>query len=161
MKHFIKFLFFLLTGINSLCAQTTVSGSVSDNKGNAIPGANVFIKDTYDGATSDADGKFSFTTTESGEHMITVSFIGFETWEQELILDSSEKRMNIKMKEAVNELKTVIIAAGAFEASDEKKMVILRALDIVTTAGASGADLAARPESVVSGNRRRVDADAW
>ena len=66
------------------------------------------------------------------------SFIGFEKWEQKIKLDSSEKKVRVRLKESVNELKTVTIAAGAFEASDEKKMVILRPLDIVTTAGAGG-----------------------
>jgi vitamin B12 transporter len=137
MKRFIFFIL-LIAGPATLIAQTTVSGTVTDNKGIGIPGANIFIKDTYDGATSDDEGKFSFATSETGEHILSVSYIGFETWEQKIILDSAEKKVKIKMKEAINELKTVTIAAGAFEASDEKKMVILRALDIVTTAGAGG-----------------------
>ena len=137
MIRLIFFIFFF-AGYNFLNAQTTVSGTITDSKGNGIPGANVFIKDSYDGITSDAVGKFSFSTSEKGEQILTVSFIGFETWEQKIKLDSAEKKVRVKLKDAINELKTVTIAAGAFEASDEKKMVILRPLDIVTTAGASG-----------------------
>ena len=123
---------------NFLKAQTLIDGSITDAKGKAIPGANIFIKETYDGTTSDADGKFSFTTNEKGEQVLAVSFIGFEKWEQRINLDSATIKVRVKLKDAVSELKTVTIAAGAFEASDEKKMVILRPLDIVTTAGASG-----------------------
>jgi hypothetical protein len=42
------------------------------------------------------------------------------------------------MQEGFNALKMVVISAGAFEASDEKKVTILRPLDIVTTASAGG-----------------------
>jgi len=128
----------LILSHQQLFAQTTISGVVTDSKGNGIPGANVFIKDSYDGTTSDLNGAFSFVTGETGEQILVASFIGFEALEQKVKLDSAEVKIKIKLKDAVNELKTVTIAAGAFEASDERKMVILRPLDIVTTAGAGG-----------------------
>ncbi len=134
----IKLFFLMMISHLQMFAQTSVSGIITDTKGNAIPGANVFIKDSYDGATSDNNGSFTFTTSETGERMLVASFIGFESWEQKINLDSATIRIRIKLKDAINELKTVTIAAGAFEASDEKKMVILRPLDIVTTAGANG-----------------------
>ena len=136
--HCLLLFVIFLTVSGSLSAQTTVSGVVTDQKGNGIPGANVFIKDSYDGASSDVDGKYSFVTSETGEKILSVSFIGFEKWEQKINLDSAEKKVRVRLKESISELKTVTIAAGAFEASDEKKMVILRPLDIVTTAGAAG-----------------------
>ena len=46
--------------------------------------------------------------------------------------------INVELKELFNELNAVVITAGAFEASDEKKNTILKPLDIVTTAGADG-----------------------
>lgn len=121
-----------------LIGQTTISGVVSDQQGKGIPGANIFIKDSYDGTTSDVNGKFSFSTAETGDQILAVSFIGFKPSEQKIILNGSNVEIKIKLKESLNELKAVTIAAGAFEASDEKKMVILKPLDIVTTAGASG-----------------------
>jgi vitamin B12 transporter len=131
-------LFILIFSAREMYAQTTISGAVTDQKGGAIPGANIFLKDTYDGATSAADGSFSFMTTEKGDQVLSVSILGFEKWEQKILLDSAVKKIKVKLKESVSELKTVTIAAGAFEASDEKKVVMLRPLDIVTTAGANG-----------------------
>ena len=90
-----------------LNAQTKVIGVVVDAQGKGIPGANVFIKDSYDGASSDSTGKFSFTTTETGEHFLSVSFLGFEKWEQRILLDTAERKVRVKMKEEVNELKAV------------------------------------------------------
>lgn len=121
-----------------LFSQSRISGTVIDVQGKPIPGANVFIKDSYDGSSTDANGKFSFSTDETGEKIISVTFLGFENFEQKILLDGKEKTLKISLKEKINELNTVTISAGAFEASDEKKMVFLKPLDIVTTAGANG-----------------------
>ncbi|MFN8166476.1 MAG: TonB-dependent receptor [Bacteroidia bacterium] len=136
MKTLATLLLFLCSGY--LFGQTTISGLVTDEQNKPVPGANIFIKDSYDGTTSDANGKFSFSTDESGEKTLVVTFIGFVQNEQKVMLDGKAVDVKIKMKEAVTELKAVTIAAGAFEASDEKKMVMLRPLDIVTTAGSNG-----------------------
>ena len=121
-----------------LFAQTKLSGIVNDPKGNPLPGVNVFIKDTYDGATTDMNGHFNFSTEETGKHFLEMSMIGFENAEREIELNGTEININTKLKEKANELNTVTVTAGSFEASDEKKMVMLRPLDIVTTAGAAG-----------------------
>jgi hypothetical protein len=135
----IAILFYTLIGLQTLAfSQTTITGVVKDAKGATLPGVNVFIKDTYDGATSDASGKFSFTSDETGEHILASTFIGFQPYEQKIVLNGQPITLTIQLKDAISELKTVTISAGSFEASDEKKMVILRPLDIVTTAGASG-----------------------
>ncbi len=136
MKTKLLLLFGLL--LNQVSAQTTIIGTVKDSKGTSLPGVNIFIKDSYDGATSDEAGKYSFATTEAGDKILIATSIGFQAFEQKVSLSSQPLTINIILKDAVSELKTVTISAGSFEASDEKKMVMLRPLDIVTTAGASG-----------------------
>jgi len=138
MKAKLIFFFPLLLLMVGANAQTIISGVVKDSKGISLPGVNIFIKDTYDGTTSDASGKYSFTTEETGEKILIATSIGFQPFEQKITIASEPISVSIKMKDAISELKTVTISAGSFEASDEKKMVMLRPLDIVTTAGASG-----------------------
>lgn len=122
----------------ALHAQTTVSGTVSDNKKQSVPGANIILEGTYDGTTSDAEGLYSFTTEEQGKQLLMVSFIGYETYSDTIILNGGSMQIDIVLKEQFNELNAVVISAGAFEASDEKKNAMLKPLDIVTTAGANG-----------------------
>lgn len=138
MKAKLLFFFPLLLLMVGANAQTIISGVVKDSKGISLPGVNIFIKDTYDGTTSDASGKYSFTTEETGEKILVATSIGFQPFEQKITIASEPISVSVKMKDAISELKTVTISAGSFEASDEKKMVMLRPLDIVTTAGASG-----------------------
>jgi hypothetical protein len=128
----------LLFVVKTINAQTILSGKITDTKGNPVAGANVVIKDSYDGASTDGSGNFKFTTTDSGLVTVVASMIGFNNDEKRTTLHGGEAFITFILKEKNNELNTVTITAGAFEASDEKKMVILRPLDIVTTAGSNG-----------------------
>jgi hypothetical protein len=131
------FILFILFGSLNVFPQVRISGKITDKKSNPIPGANVFIKDTYDGNTSASDGKYSFSTSEEGEKILVASFIGYQTKEEKIILSGKNLSINFILEESTSQLNQVVISAGSFEASDEKKGVILRPLDIVTTAGAN------------------------
>ena len=140
MKNFL--LLILLLSTAPLSAQALLSGQVTDRKGHALPGANVLLKGAYDGATADTLGKFSFKTFEKDSATLLVSYIGYEPFEQKLILQGKPQTFTVKLEESASELNTVVITAGSFEASDEKRMTMLKPLDIVTTAG-GGADITA------------------
>ncbi len=132
IKIFIP-IFFIIILSSLVYTQTKISGKVTDENGEALPGANVFLKDTYDGVSSNSDGSFSFTTDEEGNGTLVVSFVSYKTYSQAVTLDGRDKFFNIILEEESSELGTVVISAGSFEASDEKKSIILRPLDIVTT----------------------------
>ena len=118
-------------------AQTTISGKVTDTKGEAIFGANVYLDGTYDGGSTDEEGKFTFTSSEKGTQTLIVSFISFE--EFSITADiSSFKELKIKLREDVNTLDAVIINAGTFEAGEKARVTALKPLDVVTTASALG-----------------------
>lgn len=121
----------------ALQAQTTIFGTVSTTKGERVTGANVVVEGTYDGATTDTLGRFSFKTSEKDAQRLVVTFIGCDTLKRAVILRGGNFDADFKLKEIVNELNEVTITAGSFEASDEKKTTVLKPLDIVLTAGAS------------------------
>jgi hypothetical protein len=113
--------------------QTKISGRVTDNSNTPLPGANIYIKDTYDGVTSKEDGSYSFKSTEKGEITLVASFVGYHTFEKKITLSKGELKIDITLEEEVTEMNAVVISAGSFEASDEKKGVILRPMDVLTT----------------------------
>ena len=119
-----------------LYAQTTVSGTIRTENREPLAGASISLEESYDGATSLADGRFSFVTTDKGKKKLIVSFMGYKDQEQIVNLDSAQVVVDLVLYEAVTELKLVTITAGSFEASDKKRGTILKPLDIVTTAGA-------------------------
>jgi len=121
----------------SLSAQSVISGKVTNNKGVPIEGANVYLEGTYDGTTTDKEGKFSFTTAETGSQTLIVSFISYEKFT--MIGDISYmKNVDIKLREDVSALDAVVLSAGTFEAGDNSKVNALKPLDVVTTASALG-----------------------
>ncbi|HEX9509025.1 MAG TPA: carboxypeptidase-like regulatory domain-containing protein [Puia sp.] len=125
-----------------LNAQTLVSGTVKDTKGHPVRGASITIKDSYDGAVSDSIGAFHFSASEKGQFTITVTNIGYSSFEQSITLGSAPIILNPVIKEQLSELKAVTITAGSFTAGDAKRGAVLSSLDVATTAG-SNADITA------------------
>lgn len=148
-----KLFLLLLTSITfSSFAQITLFGKVTDKKGEPLSFANISIEGTYDGVSSDIDGIFSFTTEEKGPHVLQISMIGYNTLKESVMLADSNFTFDFKLVEAINSLNAVVVTAGLFEASDEKKMVMLKPMDIVTTAGA-GADIVSVMQFLPGANR--------
>ncbi len=121
--------------------QVKLTGLISNADGEALPGVNVFLVDTYDGTSTDDQGKFEFSTTEKGERTLQATFVGFKPYKQQIKIVDRDFQFEIILEEEINELKAVTITAGAFSASDESRRTVFRALDIATTAGAT-ADIA-------------------
>ncbi len=136
MRRLILSLIFSVPAV--VLAQVKVTGKLTDNKNRPLAGASITIRNSYDGTTSDSLGNFSFTTTEKGTQVLEATISGYSSYEKNITLDKPEIILNISVKELITELKAVVITAGAFEASDQKKTTVLSSLDIVTTAGAQG-----------------------
>ncbi len=135
MKILLSILILIIT--HQLNAQTLISGKVTDNKGVAIIGANVYLGGTYDGSTTIADGTFAFKTEESGSQTLIVSYLSYETFT--MVGDVTfMKDLKIKLRDDVSTLDAVVLSAGTFSAGDNSKVTVLKPLDVVTTASALG-----------------------
>ena len=121
-------------------AQSIISGIVKDVKGKPIEYVNVFIKNSTDGSVTDSLGRFKIITKLQGNQVINVSFIGYEQISYPLTIVDKEYTLSFKLKEAANILDEIVISAGTIEANNERKVTILKPLDIVTIAG-GGADI--------------------
>jgi len=132
----------LVTTCLMVQAQATITGKVASTSGESITGANIYLENTYDGASSDSTGHFSFTTSESGKQVLMATFIGYKPWKQEVTL-SSNIEVNIVMEESINSIGAVTITAGSFAAADETRASVMEPLDIYTTASANGDVIAA------------------
>jgi iron complex outermembrane receptor protein len=62
-------------------AQSQVTGVVTDNQKNPLPGANVIIKGTKYNTISDANGKFSIETHEKLPFSLLIQYVGYTTSE--------------------------------------------------------------------------------
>ncbi|MCX8490560.1 MAG: carboxypeptidase-like regulatory domain-containing protein [Cyclobacteriaceae bacterium] len=137
MRLLISFVLFIIASVDCL-SQSTLSGKIADSQGNSLPGASIYILNTLDGVSANAEGDYTLVTSEKGNQIMVVSSIGYETINQAIVLENKTYTLNFKLKEAVSELDEVVISAGTIEATNDRKVAVLRPLDIVTTAGAAG-----------------------
>ena len=138
MKSVICILTVLLK-LSDLSAQIVLSGRVTDQKQMPLPGANIFLQGSYDGTTADSLGNFYFKSKMQGSQILSVTFIGYKPLLRKLDLDSAKTIvLNLELEETGGQIDEVVINAGAFEASDEKKAVVMRLMDISTTPSAQG-----------------------
>ncbi|WP_152285765.1 TonB-dependent receptor [Flavicella marina] len=141
MKRFIVISCLLMLSISG-SSQTNIDGFVLNQNKEPIIGANVYLKGTYSGGMTDDTGHFEFATQSKGKQTLVVSYVSFET--KELVLDVSKMlSLEVKLKEDVNSLDAVVIAAGTFSSGDNSKVATLKPLDVVTTASALGDPIAA------------------
>src|SRR5688572_25855348 len=141
MKRFQSgfFLLLLICFLQQGYTQVTVKGTVKSNRSKDLYGVSISLKDSYDGATTDSSGNFSFKTTEKGQHLLVASSVGHKPYEQPIKLEGDVVNVAITLKEEITELEAVSISAGTFEASDRKRAsAVLDPIDIVTTASANG-----------------------
>ena len=136
MKHFSTILLMLVA--ISASAQQTITGTITDKKGTPVINANIYFEGSYEGTISDAEGHFELTTDLDGEQLFTVSFIGYEPYNRLIHLSGKDTLLYVVLKPEVSELNEVVITAGVFSASDEKKSATLSSYDISSTASALG-----------------------
>jgi TonB-linked SusC/RagA family outer membrane protein len=88
-------------------AKKTISGKVTDDKNNTLPGVSISIKGTKYNAATDFDGSYSLTYTPSGTNQtIVFSYVGFI--EKTETLDNRSV-INVSMQEETNKLNEVIV----------------------------------------------------
>ncbi|MDP4286273.1 MAG: TonB-dependent receptor [Bacteroidota bacterium] len=134
-----KLLFFLFILTSSFAfGQVKINGKITDHKNKSLPGISVSLLNSYDGATTDSAGNYSFGTSEKGDQTLSATGSGYRSYEEKIKITSSPINLNIELKELITELKAVVISAGTFEASDAKRATALNPIDIVTTASANG-----------------------
>ncbi|MFC3334257.1 SusC/RagA family TonB-linked outer membrane protein [Flavobacterium palustre] len=108
MKHsFVKYLVFfsiMLTNMIALAQTNTITGTVKDNAGMPIPGANVLIKNTSSGVQTDFDGKFAIKAKP--EDILVASFIGMKTTE---IKVGNQTNINFKLEDEGAKLEEVVV----------------------------------------------------
>lgn len=85
--------------------QFEVLGTVTDQAGQPLPGANIIEKGTANGAQADFDGKFSLYL-KSETAILVVSYVGFNTKE---ITVNGQSTLNIVLQENISSLDEVVV----------------------------------------------------
>ncbi|MBK9272617.1 MAG: SusC/RagA family TonB-linked outer membrane protein [Saprospiraceae bacterium] len=104
--YLVFLLFFTVLGVME--AQRMVKGTITDNSGSPVIGANVVVKGTTIGTITDVNGMYSLSVPE-GTTMLVVSYTGFKTKEVNLGVSNM---VDISLEEGVLLQEAVITALG-------------------------------------------------
>lgn len=92
-----------------------VTGRVTDENGQPLPGVTVLLKGTTLGTATDAEGKYGLMIPK-GESILLFSMVGMEDVEAKAASAGEEIRIDVVMKNVVNELDDVVVT-GYFNKS--------------------------------------------
>ncbi|WP_112113119.1 TonB-dependent receptor [Flavobacterium aciduliphilum] len=104
--YFILTLFFCSISF----AQSTISGSVKDNKNEPIPGANIKVVGESAGSVSDVDGKFVIKVTKKPPFTLEISSIGYAT--QKVQVTSASQKVDVVLNSTDTQLDEIVVAAS-------------------------------------------------
>lgn len=110
MNRILGSLLFSILALGTFAQKGTISGTITGlegGKAQPMPFVNVALKGSSTGATTDLDGRFSFTA-EPGSHTLLVSFVGFEPVERAVsVVAGQTARVDIELKGQAVEMKAV------------------------------------------------------
>jgi TonB-linked SusC/RagA family outer membrane protein len=99
----LSFLFIIMSS-STLLAQIKVTGKVTDDKGSPIPGANVQIKNTSKGVSTDIDGVYKLEANKGA--ILIFTYLGFNTQEKTV---GTELTINVSLREDSQQLNEVVV----------------------------------------------------
>jgi TonB-linked SusC/RagA family outer membrane protein len=102
---------------NAAFQQTRISGKVSDDAGVGMPGVNVILKGSSNGATTDADGVYAMNiSSDERDGILVFSFIGYAPQEVPINAQSS---INVTLLPDIQQLtEVVVVGYGTQEKRD-------------------------------------------
>ncbi|TND08632.1 MAG: hypothetical protein FD123_2136 [Bacteroidetes bacterium] len=105
------FLFLLLFAATDTLLAYQVSGRVTDEKGEALPYAVVYVKGTTRGTTTNVEGRYSLELLP-GKYTLVFQMISFAQHTAEVDLSSGNASLDIRLRPTVMTTKEVTITAG-------------------------------------------------
>jgi iron complex outermembrane recepter protein len=110
MKKVLQIVAMLLFVVSSAIAQTkTVSGTITESNGAALPGVSVVVKGTTTGTVTDANGQFSLKAPANAT-TVTLSFVGFKTTDAAI---PASGVLDMVLASSDNELEAVVVSTGS------------------------------------------------
>ena len=95
--------------------QQSISGQITDQDGEPLPGATIQEKDTYNGTITDVDGRFKIEVGENA--MLMISFVGYITQEVEV---SGQTEINIQLNPNTAALEEVVVVG--YQTKEKKNL---------------------------------------
>ena len=112
MKNY--FLLFLLSISVVFAQKGSIKGIVTDlDNGDPLIGANIVIDGTTMGAATDMDGAYLISNVPIGEHLLKVTYIGYELKEQSVTVNADEELIvDVSLASETIQMQTYVVTAS-------------------------------------------------
>ena len=100
--------------------EIKITGRVTDDKKQPIPGVTIIVKGLTVGTATDANGKYMLRLPQVENLSLLFSFVGMETKE---VKYTGQDTINVVLKETVNEMDEVTVVSTGYQNVNRKDMV--------------------------------------
>ena len=113
-----------------LRAQTfyTLSGTVVNEEGAPMIGANVYLHETMQGTTASSDGTFFLENVKPGNYHLHVTYLGYHAFSSDIQM-TGNKQMDIVLEPAINELHEILIETDPLKSDKFESTTLLESVD--------------------------------
>lgn len=156
-NNFFVVLLLLLGASLAMGQQGTLSGTINDGEFNDIlPFANILVKGTTTGTTSDFDGKYSFPL-DAGTYTIQVSFLGYQTKEITgvVITENKETLLDVTLQPLADQLDEVVVTTTVSKNTEasvlnlqKRSVALIDGLSIQSIKRSGASDIASAVKNV-------------
>lgn len=137
-RHLIMTLALLMIGVVVVMAQGTVTGKVTDDKGEPIIGATIVVKGTTVGSSSDLDGNYEIKNVAPGNVTLVASYVGYTTKEAEVtVLKTGAAVSNISLSEDSEIIDEVVVVGYGVQRKRDLVGSVAKVEEINDLVGAS------------------------
>jgi hypothetical protein len=95
----------MLSTLATFAQDRKITGTILDEQGAALPGANIQVKGTSKGVSADANGKYSISVPANASTLV-FTFIGYATQEVEI---KNQSVIDLKLVADTKSLQEVVV----------------------------------------------------
>jgi hypothetical protein len=118
MRYFLLFFFFSFFSL--FVYSQKIKGVITDNNGNKLPFASVFIKENNKGTNANSEGKFSLKT-EPGQYTVVCQHVGFKKEERKITIAGEDVELNFALT-----LQEMTLAEAVVKNGEDPAYAIIR-----------------------------------
>ncbi len=111
MKNIVLLVIALLAGTSAF-AQNEIKGVITNNQGEPLAGANVFVPEQNKGTVADQKGYYWLKNIPKGKIKIQYSYVGYNNQLVTVMMENSPREINIVLQHEPIETQAVVIVGG-------------------------------------------------
>lgn len=142
----IIFLLILVFGITSAEAQIILKGVVKDEQNQSLPSATVRLKrlpdsSAYKNTQTDTVGRFSLKDLQPGSYQLTVTSVGYQSFDQQISAANTDIELRIQLRPAVKDLKEIAIRSTVSLVEKQIDKTVVNVGQSLTATGTNALEL--------------------